>query len=361
VSLSRRTFLQNAAALGAGAAVTQVVPGAAAAASSLRTSKPVVVSSANGLRAVTRAMELIRGGADALDAVIAGVNIVEDDPDDTSVGYGGLPNEEGVVELDAAVMHGPTHRAGAVAALRNIKNPSRVAKTVLERTDHVLLVGEGALRFARAHGFKEEDLLTEKARQAWLNWKEHLSDRDDWLPPHTTDDKDIGELLDPLLRDSFGTFFRNTGTIHCSGVDLQGNMSCVTTTSGLAFKIPGRVGDSPIIGAGLYVDNAVGSAGSTGRGEANLANCSSRMVVEAMRTGKSPEQACLDVVQDIVRHTKLRRLLDDNGRPLFEVAFYALNVRGEYGGARIYSGGEFSVHDGTEARHVPLAYLYKKG
>jgi N4-(beta-N-acetylglucosaminyl)-L-asparaginase len=306
-------------------------------------------------------MELIRSGSDALDAVIAGVNIVEDDPNDTSVGYGGLPNEDGVVELDAAVMHGPTHRAGAVAALRNIKNPSRVARTVLDRTDHVLLVGEGALHFARAHGFKEEDLLTEKARLAWLNWKENLSNRDDWLPPHTASDKDIGEVLDPLLRDTFGAFFRHSGTIHCSGIDLQGNISCVTTTSGLAFKIPGRVGDSPIIGAGLYVDNAIGSAGSTGRGEANLANCSSRMVVEAMRAGKSPEQACLQVVQSIVDHTKMRRLVDDNGRPRFEVEFYAVNVRGEYGGARIFNGGKFSVHDGTEARHVPLAFLFTKG
>lgn len=340
--------------------MAQAIPHAPAIARSSTPAKPVAISSANGLRAVNRAMELLREGSDALDAVIAGVNIVEDDPNDTTVGYGGLPNEDGIVELDAAVMHGPTHRAGAVAALRNIKNPSRVARIVMERTDHVLLVGEGALRFARAHGFKEEDLLTDKARQAWLTWKENLSTSDDWLPPHKPDDKDIGQNFDPALLDSFGEFFRHTGTIHCSGLDLQGNMSCVTTTSGLAFKIPGRVGDSPIIGAGLYVDNTVGSAGSTGRGEANLANCSCRMIVEGMRTGKSPEQACLDIVQSIVDHTKLRRLLDDNGRPRFDVAFYAMNVRGEFGGARIYSGGVFSVHDGTEARHHPSAYLYKK-
>ncbi len=358
--INRRTFLQNAATLGTGAALSQVLSQASTAAHPLQVPQPVVVSSANGLRAVTRAMELIRGGSDALEAVVAGVNIVEDDPNDTSVGYGGLPNEEGVVELDAAVMHGPTHRAGAVASLRNIKNPSRVALTVMERTDHVLLVGDGALRFARAHGFKEEDLLTDKARLAWLNWKENLSNRDDWLPPHTMDDRDIGENVDPLLRNSFGAFFRHTGTIHCGGLDLHGNLSCVTTTSGLAFKIPGRVGDSPIVGAGLYADNAVGSAGSTGRGEANLANCSCRMIVERMSAGKSPEQACLDVVQSIVDHTRMRRLQDDNGRPRFEVEFYALNARGEYGGARIYSGGKFSVHNGTEARHVPLAYLYKK-
>jgi N4-(beta-N-acetylglucosaminyl)-L-asparaginase len=320
----------------------------------------VIVASANGLRAVTKAMDMIRDGADALDAVIAGVNIVEEDPNDTSVGYGGLPNEEGVVELDAAVMHGPTHRAGAVASLRNIKTPSQVARTVMERSDHVLMVGEGALRFARAHGFREENLLTDKAREAWLYWKEHLSDRDDWLPAPAMDETDTGESLPPILRDRFGVFHRNTGTIHCSALDQRGNLSCVTTTSGLAFKLPGRVGDSPIVGAGLFVDNTVGSAGSTGRGEANLVNCSSAMVVEFMRTGTSPEEACLRACKRIVDHNRMKRLRDDEGRPRFEVEFYAINARGEYGGARIFSGGRFSVHDGTEARHIPLAYLFKK-
>ena len=358
MSITRRTFLQQATSLSAGAALVQMVPGVPPAARA--SSAPVAIASANGLRAVTRAMELIRTGADALDAVIAGVNIIEDDPNDVTVGYGGLPNEDGVVELDAAVMHGPTHRAGAVAALRNIRNPSRVARTVMERTDHVLLVGEGALRFARAHGFAEENLLTERAREAWLHWKENLSQKDDWLPQHTSEDRDIGMMLHPDLQDAFGEFYRHTGTIHCSGLDAKGNLSCVTTTSGLAFKIPGRVGDSPIIGAGLYVDNAVGSAGSTGRGEANLTNCSSRMIVEHMRNGRSPEQACLEVVQSIIDHTRMKRLLTPGGRPAFDVAFYALNVRGEYGGARIYSGGTFAVHDGTEARQVPLAYLYTK-
>jgi len=134
-------------------------------------------------------MELIQQGKDALDAVIAGVNMVEDDPRDNTVGYGGLPNEEGVVELDASVMHGPTGRGGCVAALQNIKNPSKVARVVMERSDHVLLVGVGALKFAKAHGFKEENLLTEESREAWLKWKENLSHRDDWLPPHDKDTK----------------------------------------------------------------------------------------------------------------------------------------------------------------------------
>ena len=148
----------------------------------------MVISSGNGLPAVNRAMELLRGASDPLDAVVAGVTLVEDDPDDMSVGYGGLPNERGVVELDASVMHGPTHKAGSVAALRNIRNPAQVALAVLKRTDHVMLVGEGALEFARAHGFTEQNLLTDRARRAWLRWKENHSDRDDWIPAEVPDE-----------------------------------------------------------------------------------------------------------------------------------------------------------------------------
>jgi len=350
MSPTRREFLKDTSLLGIGALATGLA-GPRAAGRTTGT-KPVVIASGNGLQAATKAMELLRAGSGALEAAIAGVNLVEDDPNDMSVGYGGLPNEEGVVELDAAVMHGPTHRAGAVAALRNIKNPSRVARLVMERTDHVLLVGEGALRFARAHGFKEEDLLTDKAREAWLQWKETMSPKDDWLPAHTPDEKEVGALFAP--------FVRHTGTIHCSALDTKGDLSCVTSTSGLAFKIPGRVGDSPIIGAGLYADNEVGSAGSTGRGEANLVNCSSIMVVEFMRQGKSPEQACLDACTRIVDHTRMRRLKDDAGRPAFSVSFYALNKKGEFGSACILSGGSYAVHDGSNARVVQCAYLYKR-
>jgi N4-(beta-N-acetylglucosaminyl)-L-asparaginase len=324
---------------------------------------PVVVASANGLQAIARAMEMIRGGADALDAVVAGANLVEDDPNDHSVGYGGLPNEEGVVELDAAVMHGPTHRAGAVASLRNIRNPSKVARLVMERTDHVLLVGEGALRFARAHGFQEENLLTDEARRIWLKWKETMSTKDDWLPPHdqNTAESEIGEarLRHPDLHEDAGAE-RLTGTLHCSGLDLHGNLSCVTTTSGLAYKIPGRVGDSPILGAGLYCDNAVGSAGSTGKGEANLQNCSSVMIVEYMRQGKSPEQACLEACKRIADHTIMRRLKDEHGRPNFDVKFYAINAKGDFGSAGIWSGGNVAVADSSGARLVPMAYLFKR-
>ncbi|MBI4548407.1 MAG: N(4)-(beta-N-acetylglucosaminyl)-L-asparaginase [Ignavibacteriae bacterium] len=314
--------------------------------------KPLAISSANGTKALEKAMGMIKDGADALDAVIAGVNIVEDDPEDTSVGYGGLPNEEGVVELDAAVMHGPSYRAGSVASLRNIKNPSKVARLVMERTDHVLIVGEGALKFAKAHGFKEETLLTDKAREAWLKWKENLSKEDDWLPPHTIEDKEIGEIYEKYLR--------HYGTIHCSAVDMQGNLSCVTTTSGLAYKIPGRVGDSPIIGAGLYCDNEVGSAGSTGRGEANLLNCSSVMIVEWMQQGKSPEEACLLACKRINERCREKRLKDDHGRFKHDVKFYAINKRGEYGSASIWSGGSYLIHDGTSVKKLESAYLFKR-
>lgn len=309
-----------------------------------------VVSSGNGLRATEKAMELLRQGKDPLDAVIAGVNIVENDPDDRSVGYGGLPNEEGVVELDSSVMHGPTHNGGAVASLRNIKNPSKVAKLVMERTDHALLVGNGALKFAKAHGFKEEDLLTDRSRETWLRRKEGLSERDFWFPPKPEEAE--GE---------FASFFEYHGTINCCAIDAGGNLAGVTTTSGFFFKIPGRVGDSPIIGAGLYVDNDVGAAGSTGRGEANILNCGSFQVVNFMSMGKSPEEACLEALEQIANTSKrLPHLLDDNGRPRFGLNFYAVNKKGEYAGASMWSGSRYAVHDGKENTRKPCAYLFKR-
>jgi len=316
----------------------------------VRRAGPIVVASGNGIPATAKAMELLRGGAGPLDAVIAGVNIVEDDPDDTSVGYGGLPNEDGVVELDASVMFGPTHTAGAVAALRNIKNPSKVARFVMERSDHALLVGEGALRFAKAHGFAEENLLTDKARAIWLKWKETLSDRDNWFPPKS--EKVVDELK---------PYVASYGTINCIALDASGDLAGVTTTSGLAFKLPGRVGDSPIIGAGLYVDNEVGAAGSTGRGEANILNCGSFSVVEFMRQGLGPEQACLEALKRIVKTTGYQpHLLDADGFPAFGLSFYALNKKGEYGSASIWSGHKFAVHDGAKNRLVEGAGLFKR-
>lgn len=314
-------------------------------------SNPVVVASANGLEAVAKAYEIIRDGGGTLEGVIAGVNIVEADPDDTSVGYGGLPNFDGVVQLDSAVMHGPTGRSGAVAAIEGIKHPSKVARLVLERSDHCLLVGRGAQRFALMHGFEVEDLLTDRAREIWVKWRENLSNKDDYLPPHDADDKDIGAVG--------YEFQREQGTIHCSAVDPNGDLSSVTTTSGLSFKIPGRVGDSPIVGAGLYTDNEVGSAGSTGRGEANIENLACFLIVERMRGGDSPEDACLFACERIARHTVLKRLQDDRGRPNFNVRFYAVNRSGELGGAEIRNReGRMAVADSEGARHVPLAHLY---
>lgn len=310
--------------------------------------EPLVVSSYNGIRATEKAMQLIRDGEDALDAVIAGVNIVEEDPDDMTVGYGGLPNENGIVELDSCCMHGPTHNAGAVAALQNIKTPSKVARLVMQRTDHVLLVGKGALKFAKAHGFEETNLLTDKARKEWLKWKEKRDSNDDWFPPET----------DEKGRVHNGIHF-TYGTITCLGLDLNGNISGVTTTSGLSYKIPGRVGDSPIIGAGLYVDNEIGACGSTGRGEENLKNLTCFLIVEYMRQGMSPEEACMAGVKRVIANAKREELKKKDGKPSFNIRFYALNKQGQFGSASIYGPAEFSVHNGNENKHYPSEYLYK--
>ncbi|MFO0945556.1 MAG: N(4)-(beta-N-acetylglucosaminyl)-L-asparaginase [Planctomycetota bacterium] len=337
---SRRVFVAGGLLAGAAIVRAQNLPSPGG---------PKAIASNNGLAAVEKAVKQMIDGIDTLDAAIAGVNLVEDDPDENTVGLGGLPNEEGVVELDSAVMHGPTAGGGAVASLRNIRNPSRVAKLVMERTDHVLLVGEGALRFARAHGFKEENLLTEKARKIWLRWKETLSDQDDWLPP---DDQN------PAGNASVWRWTRPTGTIHLSAFDGKGNLSSCTTTSGLAFKIPGRVGDSPILGAGLYTDNDVGSAGSTGRGEANLLTCASFLIVEEMRRGQSPTDACLAACRRISTTTKARRLLDEKGRPRFDVKFYALDKQGRHGSASLYAGNQYALADIQGARLLDCASLY---
>jgi N4-(beta-N-acetylglucosaminyl)-L-asparaginase len=345
-TFTRRDFLK--AGIGASAAA-MLSDGNIAIAKPQELGKMVAIASGGKTRAADKAMELLKAGADPLDAVIAGVNLVEEDPGDMSVGYGGIPNEDMEVELDASVMHGPTHNAGAVAALKHIKTPSKVAKLVMERSDHALLVGEGALKFAKAHGFLEEHLLTDKARERWLRWKEKLSERDDWFPPHEDMDQELQEAL------------RNYGTIHCCALDANGNLAGVTSTSGLSYKIAGRVGDSPIIGAGLYVDNTVGAAGSTGRGEANILNCGSYTVVEFMKQGSSPEEACLKTLERIAQTSKGQpHLLDEEGKPRFGLSFYALNKKGEYGAANMQSGGSFSVHDGASSRKVEAAYLFKR-
>src|SRR5437879_5740784 len=264
---------------GARSAPPQRLPGLQAAAAAKAT-RPVIISSANGLRSLERGMEILRKGGDTLDAVVAVVTEVEDDPEDNSVGYGGLPNEDGEVELDASVMHGPTRRAGAVASLRYIKNPAQVAKRVMNRTNHLMLVGPGALRFAEAHGFERMNLLTKKSRLAWLAWKAFTAEN--WAPGLDSPDwkERVAGLLDPRLPEEEELALREwihdvvthppTGTIPCLALNEKGDISGTTSTSGLAWKIAGRVGDSPIIGAGLCVDNDVGAAGSTGRGEENI-------------------------------------------------------------------------------------------
>lgn len=350
--LTRRGALRSAGLAAAGAGV-----GAGVGAPEIR-----VIASGNGLEATRRAWQLIGEGLDVVDAVVSGVAIVEDDPLDTSVGYGGLPNERGVVELDAAVMHGPTHKAGAVASLQNIRHPAQVALKVMRRSDHVLLVGAGALDFARAHGFHEEDLLTENSREIWLRWKERMSAEDDWLPEAGGGNAAVEDFFrrhSVLAADGERFRFRRpTGTIHCAGMSAVGDISCTTTTSGMAFKIPGRVGDSPIIGAGLYVDNEVGSCGSTGRGEANLQNMSSFAAVELMRQGASPEEAGMEVLRRIAKTTEAR-LRDREGRPDFGISFYLMSKDGRYAGVTMRGSVEFAVTDGKGSRLEKCRALYE--
>jgi N4-(beta-N-acetylglucosaminyl)-L-asparaginase len=283
-------------------------------------------------------------GADVLDAVIAGVNIVELDPLDDSVGYGGLPNADGVVQLDSSCMHGPKKRAGAVAALEGVRTPSLVAKAVLENTDHHLLVGSGAQLFARNMGFKiEADLNTDHSRALWLEWKRRTD------PSHYLDPKERAELWrrESLKMVAEGLIDREHfyGTINCNGVNARGEICGVTTTSGLAWKIPGRVGDSPILGAGLYVDGSVGAAGSTGRGEANLYNLCSFLIVEEMRRGARPKDAGMEALKRIKANTIEKRLLNSTGNPNFGINFYIVNARGEYAGVAMYPGASFAICD----------------
>src|SRR6266851_4456089 len=305
--------------------------------------KPLVIASSNGnkfknggdVTAVQKAFAMITQGADVLDAVIAGVNIVELDPLDDSVGYGGLPNADGVVQLDACCMHGPKKRAGGVAALEGVRTPSLVAKAVMENTDHHLLVGKGAQDFARNMGFTvEADLNTPKSRKAWLEWKRRI-DPEHYLDPIKRDEAGRKVSLQ-MMREGLLDPGHYWGTINCDGVNGKGEVCGVTTTSGLSFKIPGRVGDSPILGAGLWVDGEVGAAGSTGRGEANLFNLSSHLIVEEMRRGKHPKDAAMEALKRIKANTVEKRLLTDKGLPNFYVTFYVLDRTGRYAGADLY-------------------------
>lgn len=404
--MKRRDFVRTGA--GAAAALAAATPALAAAASPPAESaprvpeilrrtraRPVVLSDVSGTRyrnggpesALERAFRGITEGEDVLDALVAGVNIPELDPEETGIGYGGLPNGEGIVQLDASVMHGPRRWAGAVAGLEGVRTPSLVARAVAEFTDHHLLAGPGAQQFARQLGFEiEDDLNTPRSRELWLEWKRRV-DSSRWLNPDARlrgqgvldeSDPDLigprrrpgGEELQELSRlwyDAGLEMVREGripahsfwGTINCNGVTPEGDLAGVTTTSGLAWKIPGRIGDSPILGAGLYVDNGVGAAGSTGRGEANLFNLSSFLCVEFMRQGMHPKDAGMAVLERIRSNTVEGRLLREDGTPAFDVRFFLVNKAGEYAGVALRGTGEthFGVCDENGVREEPLEGL----
>ncbi len=327
--------------------------------------RPLMISSANGLHALGKGMDILKTGGDTLDAVVAAVTVVEDDPNDDSVGYGGLPNEEGVVELDASVMHGPTHRAGSVAAVQRIKNVARLAKTVMERTNHIMIVGDGARRFAVDEGFEEMNLLTEHSRKIWLAWKARTSFN--WRPGIDSPEwkERLAELFDhdpeKIAYAQRVITHPPTGTINCLAVNDKSEISGTTTTSGLAWKIPGRVGDSPIIGAGLFVDGDVGAAGSTGKGEENIKISGGHTVVEMMRKGMKPADACLEALGRVARNYNN----DKKKLGTFHLYFYALNKDGEYGSASLWKNGyepskaaHFAVHDGSQAQLEPCKTFF---
>ena len=335
--------------------------------------RPIIISAANGFDYLDDAFAFLKDGGDTLDAALKVVKGPEDDPNEDSVGLGGLPNEEGVVELDSCCMHGPTRRAGSVGGVRNIKNVSLAAKAVMEHTGHVMLVGEGAERFVVAQGFPRENLLTERSRKIWLLWKETHSDwwgpglaSPDWhkrLPgvPHADDFErriermkqvaaDIGIEPEQRMMAIRKVLFPPTGTIHCSALNEKGEISGSTTTSGLAWKLPGRCGDSPIIGAGCFADQDVGSAGATGSGEENIKVAGVHTVVENMRHGMSPLDAGMDALKRIVRNYN-----GDMDRLRFmDMRYYALRKDGAYAGVSLWDGYEpgkphkIAVHDGTK-------------
>jgi N4-(beta-N-acetylglucosaminyl)-L-asparaginase len=346
--------------------------------------RPIIVCANNGFNYLDDAYVFLAGGGDTLDAALRVVKGPEDDPNDTTVGLGGLPNEDGVVELDACCMHGPTRRAGSVGGVRNIRNVSLVSKAVMEHTGHVMLVGEGAERFAVAVGFPRENLLTDHSRKIWLLWKEFHSNEDWWGPGladphwHAPDTKPQANLMQERLRrleeraadlgiapelraeSVYKVLFPPTGTIHCSALNEKGEISGCTTTSGLAYKLPGRVGDSPIIGAGCYCDQDVGSAGATGSGEENIKVAGAHTIVENMRHGMSPLDAGMDALKRIARNYDG----DMNRLRFVDMIYYILRKDGAYAGVSLWEAyppdktHKIAVHDGTKRAEKTVA-LFK--
>lgn len=358
-SISRRDLLATGAGLAVasrvGAFPHVLIPSAV---------KPVVISSGNGnvhknggpRTCVQEAFLQITGGTDVLEALVAGVSINELDPSETSVGFGGIPNAEGVVQLDSCVMHGAKHWAGGVASLEGVRTPAAVALRVASDTDHHLLVGRGAQDFARRLGFTvEADLNTDTSRKAWLEWKRR-TDPDHYLDPSKR--KGSGDALLSMIEDGLIDPMHAYGTINCDGINEKGEIAGVTTTSGLAFKIPGRVGDSPILGAGLYVDGAVGAAGSTGRGEANLYGCLSFLIVEELRRGAHPKDAGMAAMKRMKQNTFEKRLKNDKGDPVFGMEYYVLDVKGRHAGISTNKGSRYAVCDENGARTEACEYAW---
>jgi N4-(beta-N-acetylglucosaminyl)-L-asparaginase len=360
--VSRRQLIAGTAALGAGAIATKAwgaptvwLQGSV---------KPLVICSSNGHifknggteTGLERAYRLMTSGTDVLDALIEGVNIVELDPRDMSVGYGGLPNADGVVQLDSCCMHGPKHWAGGVACIEGVKTPSRVAREVAAQTDHHLIVGKGAQEFARNMGLPiEADLNTEASRRAWLEWKRRI-DPSHYLDPKKRDGIGL-EVALQMAREGLIDPEHIYGTINCDGINSKGEICGVTTTSGLSFKIPGRVGDSPILGAGLYLDNAVGAAGSTGRGEANLYNLCSFLIVEQMRQGAHPKDAGMFALKRVAAQNIEKRLRNEKGEPNFGLNFYVLDKKGRFAGVSMQPSN-FSVCDENGPRTLKTDALF---
>jgi len=381
MTISRRDFLTTAVAGSLSLGLAGESKGQQSNNTSAGSKRPIIVCANRGFNYLDDAYAFLASGGDTLDAALRVVKGPEDDPNDTTVGLGGLPNEEGVVELDACCMHGPTRMAGAVGGVRNIKNVSLVAKAVMKHTGHVMLVGEGAERFAVALGFPRENLLTDHSRKIWLLWKEFHSTNDWWGPgladPHWQPPKDVPQadlwqeryrrleeraaelgIAPELRREAIHqVLFPPTGTIHCSALNERGEISGCTTTSGLAYKLPGRLGDSPIIGAGCYTDQDVGSAGATGSGEENIKVAGAHTIIENMRRGMSPLEAGMDALKRIVRNynsdmSKLR---------FVDMTYYILRKDGAYAGVSLWEGYEINkphkiaVHDGTKRAEKAVA------